>query len=157
MCWVVSAGTSFLDSNSWTTSTDVIFAFNCLKAGHWVRVHYDIMSYRIHELIIVQCQCDCCCLSSKDGTVILLFGSLLDSWRQVVSPFWKWRLLTAAAPTLFCKVYVDAHIRITKKTKTSITAKTNHEHALRFWYIICTTIYMKICKWAVQSATNRIW
>ena len=32
--------------------------------------------------------------------MVLLSGSLLDSWRQVVSPFWKWRLMTTAAPTL---------------------------------------------------------
>ena len=32
--------------------------------------------------------------------MVLLFGSLLGSWRQVVSPFWKWRFMTAAAPTL---------------------------------------------------------
>ena len=25
------------------------------------------------------------------ANMVLLFGSLLDSWRQVVSPFWKWR------------------------------------------------------------------
>ena len=28
----------------------------------------------------------------------LLFGSLLDSWWQAVSPFWKWRLMTASCP-----------------------------------------------------------
>ena len=32
--------------------------------------------------------------------MVLLCGSLLDSWRKVVSPSWKWRLMTAAAPTL---------------------------------------------------------
>ena len=41
--------------------------------------------------------------------MVLLSGSLLDSWRQVVSPFWKWRLMTAAAPTLvhFGAINVD--------------------------------------------------
>ena len=41
--------------------------------------------------------------------MVLLSGSLLDSWRQVVSPFWKWRLMTAAAPTLvhFGAISVD--------------------------------------------------
>ena len=47
-----------------------ILAFNRLQARHWVRIDYDIMLYRIHVLIIVKCQCDCCCLSSKDATVI---------------------------------------------------------------------------------------
>ena len=57
-----------------------IFAFNCLQARHWVRVDYNIMLYRIHVSIIVQCQCDCCCLSSKDGTVIWeSFGQLAAS------------------------------------------------------------------------------
>ena len=57
-----------------------IFAFNCLQARHWVRVDYNIVLYRIHVPIIVQCQCDCCCLSSKDGTVILeSFGQLAAS------------------------------------------------------------------------------
>ena len=54
-----------------------IFAFNRLQARHWVRVDYDIVLYRIHVPIIIQCQCDCCCLSSKDGTVIWeSFGQL---------------------------------------------------------------------------------
>ena len=41
--------------------------------------------------------------------MVLLSGSLLDSWRQVVSPFWKWWLMTAAAPTLvhFGAISVD--------------------------------------------------
>ena len=57
-----------------------IFAFNCLQARHWVREDYDIVLYRIHVPIIVQCQCDCCCLSSKDGTVIWeSFGQLAAS------------------------------------------------------------------------------
>ena len=57
-----------------------IFAFNCLQARHWVRLDYDIVLYRIHVPIIVQCQYDCCCLSSKDGTVIWeSFGQLAAS------------------------------------------------------------------------------
>ena len=57
-----------------------IFAFNRLQARHWVRVDYDIVLYRIHVPIIVQCQCDCCCLSSKYGTVIWeSFGQLAAS------------------------------------------------------------------------------
>ena len=57
-----------------------IFAFNCLQARHWVREDYDIVLCRIHVPIIVQCQCDCCCLSSKDGTVIWeSFGQLAAS------------------------------------------------------------------------------
>ena len=47
-----------------------IFALNCLQARHWVRVDYDIVLYRTHVPIVVQCQGDGCCLSSKDGTVI---------------------------------------------------------------------------------------
>ena len=36
-------------------------------------------------------------------------GVFLDSWRQVVAPFWKRRLMTAAAPTLvnFRSISVD--------------------------------------------------
>ena len=57
-----------------------IFTFNRLQARHWVRVDYDIVLCRIHVPIIVQCQCDCCCLSSKDGTVIWeSFGQLAAS------------------------------------------------------------------------------
>ena len=74
-----------------------IFALNRLQARHWVWVEYNIMLYRLHVPIIVQCQGNGCSLSSK---ILLLSGSLLDSWWQVVSPFWKWRLITAAAPTL---------------------------------------------------------
>ena len=47
-----------------------IFALNRLQAKHWVRVDYNIMFYRIHVLIIVQCQGDGRSLSSKDGAVI---------------------------------------------------------------------------------------
>ena len=43
-----------------------IFAHNCLQARHWVRVDCAIMLYRIHVPIIVQYQCDGCCLSSKE-------------------------------------------------------------------------------------------
>ena len=32
--------------------------------------------------------------------MVLLSGNRLVKWRQVVSPFWKWQLITAAAPTL---------------------------------------------------------
>ena len=57
-----------------------IFVLNCLQARYWVGVDYDIVLYRIHVPIIVQCQCDGCCLSSKDGTVILeFFGQLAAS------------------------------------------------------------------------------
>ena len=57
-----------------------IFAFNYLQARHRVRVDYDIMLYRIHMPIIIQCQCDGCCLSSEDGTVIWeSFGQLAAS------------------------------------------------------------------------------
>ena len=57
-----------------------IFALNWLQARHWVRVDYNIVLYRIHVPIIVQCQCDCRCLSSKDGTVIWeSFGQLAAS------------------------------------------------------------------------------
>ena len=57
-----------------------IFALNCLQARHWVRVDYNIVLYRIHVPVIVQCQCECCRLSSKDGTVILeSFGQLAAS------------------------------------------------------------------------------
>ena len=52
----------------------------CLQARHWVRVDYDIVLYRIHVPIVVQCQGDGCCLSSKDGTVIWeSFGQLAAS------------------------------------------------------------------------------
>ena len=57
-----------------------IFALNCPQARHWVRVDYEIMLYMINATIIVQCQCDGCCLSSKDGTVIWeSFGQLVAS------------------------------------------------------------------------------
>ena len=72
--------------------------------GQWstsVRVDYNIMSHWLHVLIIVQCQSDGCSLSSK---IVLLPGSLLDKQLQVISPFWKWRLMTAAAPTLSHKM-----------------------------------------------------
>ena len=75
-----------------------VFTLNCLQTGHWVRVDYHIMMDWAHVLVIVQCQTDGCSLSCKK--MVLLSGSLLDSWRQAVSPFWKWRLMTAAAPTL---------------------------------------------------------
>ena len=71
-------------------------------ARHWVRVEYNIVLYRVHVPIIVKCQGNGCSLSSKDGAVI---RESLDSWRQVVSPFWKWRLTTAAAPTLSLILY----------------------------------------------------
>ena len=47
-----------------------IFTLNRLWAGHWVRIDYYIMPYWLHVPIIVQCQCDGCSLSSKDGAVI---------------------------------------------------------------------------------------
>ena len=57
-----------------------IFALNCLQVRHWIRVDYDIVLYRIHVPIVVQCQGDGCCLSSKDGTVIWeYFGQLVAS------------------------------------------------------------------------------
>ena len=56
-----------------------IFALNCLQARHWVRADYNIVLYRIHVPIIVQCQCDSCCLSSEDGTVIW------ESFRQLAA------------------------------------------------------------------------
>ena len=57
-----------------------IFALNCLQARHWVRVDYDIVLYRVHVPIVVQCQGDGCCLSGKDGTVIWeSFGQLAAS------------------------------------------------------------------------------
>ena len=57
-----------------------IFAFNYLQARHRFRVDYDIMLYRIHMPIIIQCQCDGGCLSSEDGTVIWeSFGQLAAS------------------------------------------------------------------------------
>ena len=41
--------------------------------------------------------------------MVLLSGSLYDSWQQVVSPFWKWWLMPAAAPTFvhFGAISVD--------------------------------------------------
>ena len=74
-----------------------VFTLDCLQADHWVRVDYYIMANWVHMSVIVQCQGDGCSLSSKDGAVV---RQPLDKWRQVVSPFWKWRLMTAAAPTL---------------------------------------------------------
>ena len=51
-----------------------------LLARHWVRVDYNFVLYRIHVSIIVRCRCDCCCLSSKDGTVTWeSFGQLAAS------------------------------------------------------------------------------
>ena len=47
-----------------------ILALNCLQARHWVRVEYNIVLYRVHVPIIVQCQGNGCSLSSKDGAVI---------------------------------------------------------------------------------------
>ena len=38
-------------------------------ARHWVRVEYNIVLYRVHVPIIVQCQGNGCSLSSKDGAV----------------------------------------------------------------------------------------
>ena len=48
-----------------------------------------------HVPIISQCQMVAVASAAK---MVLLSGSLLDSWRRVVSPFWKWRLMTAAVP-----------------------------------------------------------
>ena len=74
-----------------------VFTLNRLQAGHWVRINYYIVVDWAHMLVIVQCQSDGCSLSSKDGAVVWQsFGQK----RQVVSPFWKWWLITAAAPTL---------------------------------------------------------
>ena len=72
-----------------------VFILNRLQAGHWVRVNYYIVVDWAHVLVIVQCQNDGCSLSSKDGA-----GNILVKWRQVVSPFWKWRLITTAASNL---------------------------------------------------------
>ena len=47
-----------------------IFALNCLQARHWVWLENNIVIYRIHVPIIVQCQCNGCSLSSKDSAVI---------------------------------------------------------------------------------------
>ena len=68
----------------------------CQWPGHWVWVDYYIIIDWARVLVIVQCHTDDCSLSCKDGAVVCL----LDSSRQVVSPFWKGRLMTAAAPTL---------------------------------------------------------
>ena len=44
------------------------------------RVDYNTVLYRIHVPKIAECQCDCCCFSSKDGTVIWeSFGQLAAS------------------------------------------------------------------------------
>ena len=57
-----------------------IFALNCLEATYWVRVDYDIALYRTYVLIIVQCQGNGRCHSSKDRTVIWeSFGQLAAS------------------------------------------------------------------------------
>ena len=57
-----------------------IFALNCPQSRHWVRVDYGIVLYRIHVPIVVQCQGDGCCLSSKDGIVIWeSLGQLVES------------------------------------------------------------------------------
>ena len=61
-----------------------ILALNRLQARHWVRVEYNIVLYRVHVPIIVQCQGNGCSLSSKDGAVIresvidVLTGLVLD-------------------------------------------------------------------------------
>ena len=47
-----------------------IFALNRLQARHWVRVDYNIVLFRIHVPITVQCQDDGHSLSSKDDAVI---------------------------------------------------------------------------------------
>ena len=57
-----------------------IFALNRLQARQWVKVDYNIVLYRIHVLIIVQCQGDGHSLSSNDGAVIWeSFGQLMAS------------------------------------------------------------------------------
>ena len=73
-----------------------VFTLNCLQTGHWVRIDYYIVMNWTHVSVTVQCQSDGCSLSSKDGAVVWQpFGQL------AVSPSWKWRLMIAAAPTLF--------------------------------------------------------
>ena len=47
-----------------------VFTFNRLQAGYSVRVDYYIVVDWAHVLVIVQCQCDGCSLSSKDGAVV---------------------------------------------------------------------------------------
>ena len=57
-----------------------IFVLNRLEARHWVRAEYNIVLYRIHVPIIVQCKGDGRSLSSKDGAVIWeSFGQLATS------------------------------------------------------------------------------
>ena len=49
------------------------------------QIFYDIVLYGIHVPIIVQCQCDGCCLSSEDGTVIWeSLGQLAASWLTIL-------------------------------------------------------------------------
>ena len=55
------------------------------------------MLHWLHVPMIVQCQSNLRSLISKDSAVI---QGLLDKQQQVISPFWKWRLMIAAAPIL---------------------------------------------------------
>ena len=59
-----------------------IFALNRQQARHWVRVEYNIVLYRVHVPIIVQCQGNGCSLSSKDGAVVRDGGNfvLISMW-----------------------------------------------------------------------------
>ena len=74
-----------------------VFTLNCLQTGHCVRVdHYIVMDWA-HVLVIVQCrQSDGCIISCKDDAVVR------QSFGQLVAGclFWKWWLMTTAAPTL---------------------------------------------------------
>ena len=51
------------------------------------------MLYKVNVLIRVMAV-------ASAAKMVLLFDSLLDRWRQVASPFWKWRSIIAAAPNL---------------------------------------------------------
>ena len=72
-----------------------VLTLNCLQTGHWVRVDQYIVMDRAHVPAMVQVMA-----VASAAKMVLLSGNLLESWRQAVSPFWKWRLMTTAAPTL---------------------------------------------------------
>ena len=75
--------------------------------------------------------------------MVLLFGSLLDSWRQVVSPFWKWWLMTVAARTL--SLILDPSVYISSCSPRALWCSWNLAWASSLVIINWLTPSMRLC------------
>ena len=91
--------------------------------------------------------------------MVLLSGSLLDSWRQVVSPVWKWLFMTAAAPTLvyfgaICADFIRWSLYFTKLIELSL-GFLSRDHA--FTYSFNKVVSLRIIACAVINPILLTW